>query len=67
MSEVELSDRLYTWSNKQLNPILARLDRVFTNNALNLAFLMTNLSSLPRPTSDHTPILLSLSTEFFTF
>lgn len=62
VSEIEVSDRLYTWSNKQPNPILARLNRVFTNNALNLSFPMTNLSSLPRPISDHTPLLLSLST-----
>jgi hypothetical protein len=62
ISEVDLSDRLYTWSNKQSNPILARLDRVFSNNELNLSFPLATLSSLPRPTSDHTPLLLSLST-----
>lgn len=62
ISEVDLSDRLYTWSNKQPNPILARLDRVFTNNSLNLTFPLSTLTSLPRPTSDHTPILLTLST-----
>lgn len=62
MSEINLLDRLYTWSNKQTFPILARLDRVFTNNELNSAFPLTQLSSLPKPTSDHTPLLLSLST-----
>jgi len=62
LSEIDLSDRLFTWSNKQPNPILARLDRAFSNNDLNLAFPLTNLSSLPRPTSDHTPLLLTLST-----
>jgi hypothetical protein len=60
VSEVDLSDRLYAWSNKQPNPILAKLDRVFTNNPLDSAFPMLNLSSLPRPTSDHSPLLLSL-------
>jgi hypothetical protein len=59
--EIDLSDRLYTWSNKQPNPILARLDRAFSNNDLNLTFLLTNLSSLPRPTSNHTLLLLTLS------
>ena len=62
ITEVDLFDRLYTWSNKQPFPILARLDRAFTNNSLNLAFPLTSLSTLPRPTSDHTPLLLSLST-----
>jgi exonuclease III len=63
VSEIELSDRLYTWSNLQPFPILARLDRVFTNNDLNSLFPLTTLSSLPRPTSDHTPLLLTLNTE----
>jgi hypothetical protein len=61
VSEIPLSDRRFIWSNKQAFPILARLDRAFTNVALDLAFPMTSLSSLPRPTSDHTPIMLSLS------
>jgi len=60
--EVNLSDRLYTWSDRQVHPILARLDRAFTNNDLNLAFPLTSLSSLPKPTSDHYPLVLSLST-----
>ena len=62
LSEVSLSDRLFTWTNGQPHPILARLDRVFTTNDLDLIFPLTCLSSLPKPTSDHTPLLLSLST-----
>lgn len=60
VSEVDLSDCLYTWSNRKPNPILARIDRVFSNNELNLAFPMATPSSLPRPTSDHTPLILTL-------
>jgi len=63
MSEIPLSDRCYTWSNHQTFPILAHLDWVFVNNELNTLFPMSNLSSLPKPTSDHVPLLLSLSTE----
>jgi len=63
IEEVVLSDRLYTWSNKQPFPILAKLDRALTNNELNLIFPLTCLTSLPQPTSDHTPLLLSLSTD----
>jgi serine/threonine protein kinase len=44
------------------NILLAKLDRAFTNNDLNVMFPLTTLSSLPKPTSDHTPLLLSLST-----
>jgi exonuclease III len=61
--EVDLSDRRFTWTNKQSFPILAMLDRVFTNAPLDLVFPSANLSSLPRPTSDHTPLLLSLSSD----
>jgi hypothetical protein len=49
-------------TSSRTRSILARLDRVFSNNDLNLAFPLASLSSLPRPTSDHTPLLLSLST-----
>jgi hypothetical protein len=38
ISEVVLSDQRFTWSNMQPNPILAKLDRVFSNNELNCAF-----------------------------
>jgi hypothetical protein len=61
VSEIPLSDRRFTWSNNQAFPILARLDRVFTNVALDLATPLAHLSSLPKPTSDHTPLLLSLT------
>ena len=61
VTETPLSDKRFTWSNMQAFPILARLDHAFTNVALDQAFPLTSLSSLPRPTSDHTPILLSLS------
>jgi hypothetical protein len=61
VSEIPLSDRRFTWSNHQACPILARLDRVFTNVALDLALPMAVLKSLPKPTSNHTPLLLSLT------
>ncbi|CAN6236003.1 unnamed protein product [Urochloa humidicola] len=60
--ELPLLDRLFTWSNKRSNPVLARLDRVFVNNDQCTVFPNTTLTSLPRPTSDHTPILASLAT-----
>ena len=63
VSEFDLTDRLYTWSNKQAFPVLARLDRVFSNQALDQFFPSATLSSLPKPTSDHTPLLLSVSTD----
>ncbi|KAG2577768.1 hypothetical protein PVAP13_6NG174203, partial [Panicum virgatum] len=51
--ELPLLDRLYTWSNKRAEPVLARLDRVFVNPAQCSSFPNTTLTSLVRPTSDH--------------
>ncbi|CAN6343200.1 unnamed protein product [Urochloa humidicola] len=62
LHDIPLLDRLFTWSNQRDNPTLARLDRVFLNVPMSLTFPNTSLSSLPKPTSDHTPILLKLST-----
>jgi hypothetical protein len=59
--EIPLLGRSFTWSNHQPSPILARLDRAFVNLDHSLAFPNTSLSPLPKPTSDHTPILLSMS------
>ena len=60
--EIPLLDRLFTWSNHRAKPTLARLDRVFFNNSMSLAFPNSSLCSLPKPTSDHTPLLLNIST-----
>ena len=59
--ELPLLDRLFTWTNKQANPILARLDRAFVNTEQCTAFPNTTLTSLVRPTSDHTPLLITIS------
>jgi hypothetical protein len=60
--ELPLLDRLFTWSNMRDSPTLARLDRAFINNAFNTSFPHTHLSSLPRPTSDHVPLLATIAT-----
>lgn len=62
IDELPLFGCRFTWSNGHLNPILSRIDRVFINNALSLAYPIASLSPLPRPTSDHTPIISTLST-----
>ncbi|WVZ61798.1 hypothetical protein U9M48_011614 [Paspalum notatum var. saurae] len=60
--EVPLRDALYTWSNKRAVPTLSRLDRVFVNLVQASTFPSSFLTSLPRPTSDHKPIKLTVST-----
>ncbi|CAN6352985.1 unnamed protein product [Urochloa humidicola] len=61
--DIPLLDRLYTWSNHRETPTLARLDRAFLNTAMSTTYPNSVLTSLPKPTSDHTPILLKISTE----
>jgi hypothetical protein len=60
--ELPLSDRLFTWSNQQENPVLARLDRAFFNSAWNDTIPNLALSSLPRPVSDHHPLVVAAAT-----
>ncbi|CAN6206900.1 unnamed protein product [Urochloa humidicola] len=61
--DLPLLDRLFTWSNHRANPTLARLDRVFFNVAMNTSYPSSTLTSLPKLTSDHTPLLLKISTD----
>jgi hypothetical protein len=60
--ELLLLDRLFTWLNKRASHILARLDRVFFNQAWNLVLPNSSLSSLSRPSFDHVPLLVTAST-----
>ena len=57
----------FTWTNQQPNPILARLDRAFTNLNHNMSFPSGTLSALPyhaQPLITPTPILLTMPTYF---
>ncbi len=56
--DIPLSGRSFTWSNGRPNPTLERLDRVFVTRDWQLLFPRSSLRALPRPTSDHSPLLL---------
>lgn len=58
--DMPLTDRLFTWSNIRLNPIMAKLDRVLVLDNWDVKFPLAQISSLQRPTSDHIHILLIL-------
>ncbi|XP_073353968.1 uncharacterized protein [Aegilops tauschii subsp. strangulata] len=60
--ELPFSDRLYTWSSKRDPPTLARLDRAFFDAAWDSLFPDSTLASRPRTTSDHVPLVVSVST-----
>jgi hypothetical protein len=61
--ELPLLDRRFTWSNGQETPVLARLDCAFFNNDWNAALPHSTLTSLPHPTSDHVPLLVTAATK----
>jgi exonuclease III len=44
--EVRMSNRKFTWSNNQVDPILATIDRIFCNTELDAIFSSSLLSSL---------------------
>ena len=58
--DIPFSGRNYTWSNMQTNPLLVKLDWVFTSSTWTLSFPATFLQPLPRPISDHIPYVLHI-------
>ncbi|CAO2150405.1 unnamed protein product [Urochloa humidicola] len=61
LQELPLLDRRFTWSNMRPIPMLVRLDCAFINAAWGASLFNSTLHSLPRPTSDHVPLLVTAS------
>jgi hypothetical protein len=61
--ELPLQGRKYTWSNKQVPPLLERLDWFFTSACWTLSYPTTAVSSLVMEPSDHVPCVISISTK----
>jgi exonuclease III len=60
--EIPLSGQKYTWRDRQLDPLLVKLDWVFTSTSWNLSYPATNIQPLSRPISDHTPFVINIGT-----
>jgi hypothetical protein len=60
--ELPLRGCKYTWTNKQQNPLLERLDWFFTSNAWTSMMPNKFVTGLVRDISDHTPCVISAST-----
>ena len=56
--EISVSNRVFTWSNNQISPVFAVLDRVFISVNWDTHFPFSTLVALPRVGSDHTPLVL---------
>ncbi len=57
--DLPLSNRSFTWTNGRPTPMLERLDRALLSQDWLLHFPRSTLRALPRPTSDHSPLLLT--------
>nr|CAD39801.2 OSJNBa0071G03.15 [Oryza sativa Japonica Group]CAD40206.2 OSJNBa0019J05.4 [Oryza sativa Japonica Group] len=61
--EIPLKGRRFTWSNMQQNPLLERLDWVFTSASWTLTFPNTTVIPLTRNISDHVPCVVKIDTK----
>nr|CAD1838381.1 unnamed protein product [Ananas comosus var. bracteatus] len=57
--DLPILNKSFTWSNGRRNPTLERLDRALISQDWLLRFPRSTLKALPRPRSDHTPLVLS--------
>jgi hypothetical protein len=53
----------FTWTNKQVSPLLERLDWFFASTSWITNYLGSFASTLSRDVSDHSPCLISFSTD----
>jgi exonuclease III len=58
LREIHMMSGLYTWSNKQKNPTLEKLDRILMSPGWELLFPLVSVRRLVRDQSDHSPLLL---------
>jgi exonuclease III len=58
LREIHMTGGLYTWSNKQKNPTLEKLDRILMSPDWELLFPLVSVKRLVRDQSDHNPLVL---------
>ena len=63
MVDLGFSGPIFTWTNRRDvdGLIQTRIDRCWANPSWTLTYPETNVTHLPRISSDHCPLLLSLS------
>lgn len=58
--EIPFSGRNYTWTNMQADPLLVKLDWIFTSSTCTLTYPATYAQPLSRPILDHIPYVLHI-------
>jgi endonuclease/exonuclease/phosphatase family metal-dependent hydrolase len=61
--EIPLSGQEFTWSNKQHQSLLERLDWFIISQAWSVQYSGTGARTLTRDTSDHVPCAITIKTE----
>jgi hypothetical protein len=61
LEELRLLGNKVTWSNKQESPLLERLDWAFASCSWIASYLCSQVQTLSRDSSDHSPCLVSIS------
>jgi hypothetical protein len=62
LTEFPLKGRKYTWINMQENPLLEQLDWFFTSLRWTASYPSTVVTPQGKPTSDHTPRVITIQT-----
>jgi hypothetical protein len=62
LAEIEFRGKDFTWSNMQQDPLLEKMDWVFTSSSWATSYPDTGVKVLSRPVSDHSPFLVSIGT-----
>ena len=62
LTELPIKGRSFTWSNMQASPLLEQLDWFFTSLHWTTSFPATFVNPQGKPTSDHTPCVVSIQT-----
>jgi exonuclease III len=60
LREIRRGGGQYTWTNKQINPIMVVLDRVFMNTSWESRYPLVKAYSVTRIGSDHNPLVVDL-------
>lgn len=60
LAKTPFSGRSFTWSNMQTDPLMVKLDWVFTSPSWALSFPATFIQPLSKPVSDHIPYVIHI-------